>query len=196
MRTVTYQRIKELAGQLAGREPAKLPTAEAAMLRTFCAAHLDELWRREAWPELCDHLEAVTLDAAQCFSLREGDGDEIGDVLWLGDADPRTSPTATRLNVWTRLNNRVHVATTLATIWVDWQTPVPDLLAADLDASAALNAYPLPERFRLMLAYLGAAALQAEAEPGQAALFRAAAAAELARQAQPGQLSVPWWRRS
>ena len=81
MKTVPYSQIQALAADLAGRPRDKLPTSEATMLRAFFAEELPDLWNREAWPELCDHLEAVTLDANACFSTREGDADEMGDIL-------------------------------------------------------------------------------------------------------------------
>ena len=83
MKTVTYSQIEALAGDLAGRMRDKLPTSEATMLRAFFAEELADLWNREAWPELCDHIEAVTLDANLCFDTREGDANEMGDILAL-----------------------------------------------------------------------------------------------------------------
>lgn len=193
MRTKTYAQIKTLAADLAGRPRDKLPTSEAAMLRTFLAAELADLWEREAWPELCDHLEQITLDGNDCFSLREGDSDEIGRVLWIGDLNPLTNAGPTRLRDFTRLDDRVNVNTSLASVWVDWQTPAPDLMASAYDVEATLNAYTLPERFYLPLAWRGAALLLAEEDPQRAATYRNAADTELLKQA--ARIKPPWWRR-
>jgi len=174
-----------------------LPTTESTMLRAFFAAELPDLWEREAWPELCDHLEAVTLDSANCFDLREGDADEIGDILTIVvGGDPRLTTLVTRLprEQYTRLEDRVNVKALQlqGALYVDWQTPCPDLLASALDVEATLNAYTLPLRFRLPLAMRGAALLLGEEDPMRAAALRAAADIELAKQSQ--RLNKPWWR--
>ena len=83
MKTVTYQQVKELAAQLAGRADdtatggLKLSVSEATMLRTFFAAELPDLWNREAWPELCDHLMEVTLDDDHCFAVPYSDANNL-----------------------------------------------------------------------------------------------------------------------
>lgn len=192
MKTTTYADIKQLAADLAGIPRDKLATSEAAMLLAFFAAELPDLWTREAWPELCDHLEAVTLDSNKCFSLREGEANEMGDILAvITNANPMTSNRATVLprTHWVRLDERVNVLTDVDTVYVDWQTPAPDLTAVD---SAALDAYELPERFKLPLAARGAALLVAEEDPTKAAALRLLADNELTKQAQ--RLKAPWWR--
>lgn len=193
MRTTTYQEVKDLATDLAGIPRGKLATTEATMLLAFFAAELPDLWNREAWPELCDHLEAVTLDANNCFDTREGDADEMGDILAvIHGGNPLTTNRVTVLppNQYTRLNDRVNVLADTGDLYVDWQTPAPDLLGV---ASADLAAYELPERFRLPLAARGAALLIAEEDPQRAAALRLLADNELTKQAQ--RLSNPWWRR-
>lgn len=275
MKTVSYENIKLLAADLAGRPRNKLPASEATMLRAFFASELPDLWQREAWPELCDHLEAVELDAEYCFSLREqeevavlGSGvyeeispgfpiaffelvageqyryvagnstklahnvigndaipeglftaegtqyvvlgpvgeevtaqifttNEMGDILAvLVGGDPRVTTAVDRLrkDQYTRLDDRVNVqslTSTAGAIWVDWQTPCPDLL--DDTLTATLDDYELPARFKLPLAMRGAALLLSEEDPVRAATLRSAADSELAKQAQ--RISVPWWRR-
>src|SRR5690606_13495485 len=91
-----------------------------------------------------------------------------------------------------RLENRVHVMSDLAgAVWVDWQTPAPDLLAV---ADEDLDAYELPARFKLPLAARGAALLAADDDPLKAAALRALAETELTKQTV--RLTRPWWRRS
>src|SRR4051812_1384486 len=101
MKTTTYGDVLNLAAEVADRTRDNLPTSEATMLRAFFGAELPELWNREAWPELCDNLEAVTLDENKCFSLREGEENEMGDILCLTDADPRMTSVVNRLTEYT-----------------------------------------------------------------------------------------------
>lgn len=196
MKTTTYETIKNLAADLAGRPRGKLPTSEATMLRTFFAVELPDLWQREAWPELCDNLEQVTLDSEGCFDLREGDADEMGDILAvIVGGNPLVTTQVTKLDPAqvTRLDGRVNVPASAvdAALWVDWQLPCPDLLDSDLDAT--LDATTLPKRFELALAMRGAALLLSEEDPMRAAALRSAADVELAKQAQ--RIAVkPWWR--
>lgn len=194
MKTVTYGQVKALAADLAGRPRNKLPTTEATMLRAFFASELGDLWNKEAWPELCDHLETVTLDANNCFSTREGDADEMGDILAIVvGGNPLTTNLVTVLGreQYVRLDDRVNVLNPASgTIYADWQTPCPDLLDSDLDAT--LDSYTLPKRFDLPLAFRGAALLLAEEDPVRAATLRGAADAELAKQA--ARITRPWWR--
>jgi len=198
MKTVPYSQIQALAADLAGRPRDKLPTSEATMLRAFFAEELPDLWNREAWPELCDHLEAVTLDASACFSTREGDADEMGDILAIIEGgNPLTTNAATVLprERYTRLDDRVNVRALSGTLYVDWQTPCPDLLDnTDMGIAndAALQAYELPARFKLPLAARGAALLIAEEDPAQAGVLRGLAENNLMRQVT--RLSKPWWR--
>ena len=199
MRTCTYEQIEALAADLSGRPRGKLPTTEATMLRAFFAEELRDLWTREAWPELCDHLEAVTLDADNCFDTREGEDDEMGDILALiAGGNPLTNNAVTKLerSNFVRLDDRVNVLNAVAgDLYVDWQTPCPDLLdnedlgIADDDE---LGEYELPVRFKLPLAARGAALLIAEEDPAQAGVLRGLAEANLLRQA--ARITRPWWR--
>lgn len=196
MKTVPYSEVQTLAADLAGWPRDKLAVSEAAMLRAFFAAELPDLWQREAWPELCDHIEQVTLDSNNCFSLREGAADEIGDLLALiVGGDPRLT---TRVEVlpasqYTRLENRVNVMVLPPSggLWLDWQTPCPDLLD-DAVTGADPAAYELPARFKLPLAARGAALLVAEVDPQKADTLRALAAEKIQQEAQ--RLRKPWWR--
>lgn len=202
MRTVTYAQIKNLAAQLAGRtddtapNSVRLPTSEATALRAFFDAELRDIWNKEAWPELCDNLESITLDANKCFDKREGDADEIGDILAIIEgSDPRTTTTiGDRLpaDKITELDGRVNVMTSQESVWVDWQTPAPNLLDSDLDDTDDLDAYTIPERFKLVLAYRGAAHLVSLENPMLSAKYEARAETELAR--QRARLRIPWWR--
>jgi hypothetical protein len=197
MKTVTYAQVRNLAADMAGVPRNKLPTSEATMLRAFFAAELPDLWGREAWPELCDHLEAVTLDATKCFDTREGDANEMGDILAVVmGGDPRTMAAVTVLprHQYARLDDRVNVMSgEEGAVWVDWQTPCPDLMASGYDTEATLLALTLPRRFYLPLAMRGAALLVSEEDPLKAAALRSGADVELAKQTQRIG-GKPWWR--
>lgn len=198
MKTVPYSQIQALAADLAGRPRDKLPTSEATMLRAFFAEELPDLWTREAWPELCDHIEAVTLDDESCFSTREGDADEMGDILAIVlGGNPLLTNIATVLprENWTRLEDRVNVRSLSGSLYVDWQTPAPDLLDnddLDIEDDAALLTYEIPARFKLALAARGAALLISEEDPAQAGVLRGLAEMNLARQV--ARITRPWWR--
>ncbi len=272
--TVTYQVLWNLAVQLSGRTPDNVPQKESDMLQSFFAAELEDLWRKEAWPELCDNLMPVTVannvfanpyisgltvtgaGNAACngtytspdgltwtnaatgatitfnagtwtiisggFSLYTlvnatptGNGwaagppgsapaptsafisTMLGDILGIYTLDPRSTPGWRRLEaprVWSG-NNEIYVNTCLQTVWVDWQLPCVDLLDPTLvgvNNQAALNAATLPGRFRLPLAFRGAALLLTSEDPVQAQRYLQMAEIELARQAS--RLTTPWWR--
>lgn len=210
MKTVTYATIQELAAECAGRPENRLQASEATLLRAFLALRLGDLWAREQWPELCDHLEAVTLDDTNAFSKREGspdeDAPEMGDILNLFvGGDPRVTSGVTRLppDRWVEGDARVLVLTPPGggALYVEWQTPCPDLLdddalgigAAEGDDYTSIDEYPLPARFKLPLAYLGASHLLAEEDPGLSDRYRGLAEQELQRQAS--RLHPPWWRQ-
>lgn len=201
MKTVTYSQVVQLAATLAGRfddttsgTALRLPPSEASALLLFLAAELPDLWTREAWPELCDHLESVSLDAEKCFDTREGDADEMGDVLAVleADASPLTTTIGTALppEKWSRLDDRVNVRTLRGSVWVDWQTPAPELLAVP---AVDLDDYELPARFKLPLAARAAALLIAEEDPQRAAALRAVAEEDVRKHA--ARLRRPWWRQ-
>lgn len=189
MLTTTYNDVQNLAAELAGRPRDKLPVADATILRASFASELPEIWNRDAWPELCDHLESVALDANNAFSLREGDADEMGDILAVIEGgNPLTTTAVRKVESFTRLNNRVVVVGTESTVYVDWQTPCPDLLAAAYDSGTAT----LPRRFKLALAARGAAQLVLQDDPGLSGVLKGMAEADLSRQA--ARIRKPWWR--
>ena len=193
MLTTTYSEIKLLAADLADQVRDKLPPGVATMLRAAFASNLPDLWNREAWPELCDHLEAVALDENQCFDLREGTANEMGDILAIiigGDPRLTTAVKVIPKDQISRLDGRVNVVSPESAVWVDWQTPCPDLLAV---ADADLDAYALPWRFKLALAAYGASQLLLGTDPQRAALVRQMGDTDLSRQAV--RIQSPWWRK-
>lgn len=189
--TTTYSQVKNLAAELADRTRDNLPPSEATMLRAFFAAELPDLWNKEAWPELCDNIEAISLDANNCFDKRIGESNEMGEILAILDADPRTTTIVSSVTEYTELEDRVNVITSLQPIYVDWQDPAPDLLAV---ADDDLGAYTLPVRFRLPLAFRGAAHLIQTEDTARAAQYLALADLDLSRQC--GRLAPrAWWRK-
>jgi hypothetical protein len=193
VKTTTYGDIKNLAAELAGRTRDNLPTSEATMLLAFFAMELPDVWNKEAWPELCDNLEAVDATGG-VFSKREGDPDEMGDILAIfTGGDPRSTTNVIRLknDEIAEGDGQVRIITDMSTVYVDWQTPVTDLLAIDDEDLAATE---LPLRFKLPLAFRGAAHLLSVEDPALANKYLSMAETELQRQAS--KLSPPWWRKT
>lgn len=189
---ISYQTIWNLAVQLAGRTPDNVPPAEETMLQAFFAAELPDLWNKEAWPELCDNLRQVTLTGG-AFSKNLGTVNEIGDVLGVYTLDPRQTPGWSRFpsNRVVEANGQVYVSTNLGAVFVDFELPAPDLLDPSLN-EAALMATVLPSRFRLPLAFRGAAHLLSTEDPELANKYLTMAENELARQA--AKVQRPYWR--
>lgn len=196
MATIGYDTIRDYAAVLAERIPisvdpnAGLPDSENAMLALVFASELPDLWNREAWPELCDHIEEVALTSFR-FSKRIGDANEMGDILGVYNADPRSANLG-----WSRLeyveeDAYVRVLTESATVWVDWQEPPTEL---DDLTDAQLTAINLPARFRRTLALLGAAALIEAEDAPKAAGLRAMAEREMAK--QTSRVQRAWWRQA
>lgn len=200
---ITYAVIWNLAVQLGGRTPDNVPLAESTMLQAFFATELRDLWKKEAWPELCDNIVQVTLTStpggANVFSKNLGLTNEMGDILGVFNLDPRipTQPCweKFRSDRVVEGNGQVYVRTSLQQVWVDYQLPCPDLLDPTLVGianQAALMAATLPERFRLPLAYRGAGHLLTTEDPALAAQFAKLGDLEVARQAAT--VTRPWWR--
>jgi len=116
-----------------------------------------------------------------------------GEILAVLNQDPRETTAVSKITEWTPLNNRVHVTTSLSSVWVDWQTPTPDLLD-DAVTGGTLADYELPARFKMPLALKGAAHLVRAEDPELAARYVALADAELLKQV--ARLKLPWWRRN
>lgn len=155
MRTCTYIQIQNLAAELAGRTRDKLPPSEATMLLGFIAVELDQLWNSQAWPELNPDIEAITVTNRQ-FSKREGDADEIGDVLGIYSANPATT-TRFRSVGFSEIDETVRIDESLASVYVDYLLPAPELLEV---AAAALDATEIPLRFKKILAFRAGAFLR------------------------------------
>jgi hypothetical protein len=188
MKTVTYAQIASLAAREAGRPPGKLPTSEAELLRDFIGDHLPEVWNREAWPELCNDFEIVTLANGQFAKSDSTKGDVLS--IYVG-GNPQVNTICQPVEDWVETDGAVRVNPGASgAVFVEYQDPVatlPEYGAAGLDATT------LPERFKYPLARLAAADLIEEEDPGKAERLRNRAERELQRQAS--RFSVPWWRR-
>lgn len=145
MKTITYQNLQDNAAEMAGRPRDKLPVSEQAMLLNFFAYELKTMWNQCAWPELCDNLQSYTpvnTNGVLTISKNEGTAQEIGDVLWVGTADPRNTggPRAHTLDFETG-NGQIYLLNPLCVpqgvVWVDWQLPPTDLLAVSLNPTTA-----------------------------------------------------------
>lgn len=196
MKTVPYSEIKELAAELAGRADdttngLRLPPSEAALLLSFLASDIVDVWNAEAWPELCEDFETVTLSADKTFSKREGDADEMGDILSIYvTANPQTSTICTAVDDWVEADGKVRVMTDQTTLYVEYMQPAPDLLSVEEDD---LDDYELPRRFKNILAFRAAAFLLAQEDPALAERYRNLGNARLL--AEAGRVPIPWWRK-
>ncbi len=189
MKTVSYNVIKELATDFAGRTPDNLPTSEATMLLGFFAAELADIWNKEAWPELCDNVASAAVSAS-VFSKNEGGAGEMGDILGVYDQDPRNQSSGANELDFVEGDGQVRLFTQIGSVWVDYQDPVTDLLSI---AASALSATAIPARFRNPLAMRGAAILLANEDPALSAKWNGMAEIELARQAS--RIVPAWWRK-
>ena len=189
--------MRNLAAYLAGRADdttgtgLRLPPSEATLLLAFLSAELLALWNAEAWPELCPDIETITLDADKTFSKREGDADEMGDVLAIFiHGNPQTTTLCQPVEDWVEANGKVRVNTDQTTLYVEYMTPPTDLLSI---AAGSLEATTLPRRFLQPLAFKAAGFLLATEDPATAERYRQLGEADWRRQA--GMLAVPWWRK-
>lgn len=194
--TIGYDKIRDYAAILAERVPLTmdatggLPDSENLMLALTFANELPDLWNREAWPELCDNLEAMTLTNGVVTKREAPTANPQGDILGVYTADPQSRTTGWQALDFVEGNSRIQVQTILDSVYVDWQLPPTEL--DDLTA-AELTAIELPVRFRLPLALLGAAALLDAEDAGKAAAYRARCERELIKQAS--RIQAAWWRR-
>jgi hypothetical protein len=195
MANIGYDTIRDYAAVLAERIPlsidpaAGLPDSEDELLALTFASELPDLWNREAWPELCDNLEQVSLTSFR-FSKRIGDPTEMGDILGVYTADPRSASVGWSHLEYVEEGDYVRVLTESAAVFVDWQEPPT---ALDDLTSAQRTAKTLPARFRRTLALLGAAALLDAEDAPKAASYRRQAEIEMQKQAS--RIQPAWWRR-
>ncbi len=215
MKTCTYQNVQDQAAELAGRPRDKLPISEAAMLLNYAAFELKVMWNQCAWPELCDNLAAYTpvnTSGVNTISKAEGTAQEIGDVLWLGTADPRnsTGPRACDLR-YEIGNGQIYLLSPLwipqGVVWLDWQLPPTDLLAVSLNPTTAVPtlgnaAMPatlagtlLPARFLQPLAMKAASKLLAsDGDLQKAGAYEAQANMMLDWMSAQPEMNLPRWR--
>lgn len=155
------------------------------MLLAFFAAELPDIWNREAWPELSDNIDAVTA-SGRAFTKTAA----MGDILGVYDtANPQTTTTFGEVE-FIDAGDSVRVMTDLTGLFVEYQDPAPDLLAVEDDD---LDDYELPARFKLPLAFRGAAHLIEQEDPVLAAKYNGMAEVEMLRQA--ARITRPFWRR-
>jgi hypothetical protein len=149
--------------------------------------HLEDLWAREAWPELCNDFEAVTLANGQFTKNDATKGDVLS--VYIG-GNPQTTTICDRVTNWVEGDGVVRLTTDLTgTVYVEYQDIVPTL--PDY-GEATLAAFALPARFKLPLACLAAADLVEDEDPAKAGRLRQRAESELLR--QTSRWKSPWWR--
>lgn len=188
MTTTTYDEIKNLALRLAGQPPDKSPDSDLELIRDFIGDHLPRLWNREAWPELCNDFEQVTLSSGQFAKNDATKGDVLS--IWVG-GNPQTTTFCTPIEDWVETDGAVRVTTPeTGSLWVEYQDPVATLPDYGV---AGLGATTLPLRFKFPLARLAAADLLQDEDPIKAERLRSAAERDLLEQSS--RFTSPWWRR-
>lgn len=188
MLTITYDEVKTLAADLAGRVPDKFPPSEAKLARHYASRHLPRVHRREAWEESCLAFVTVTLTAGQ-FAKNEATQGALLSLYALGN--PQLTTIVERLDDWTEGDGLVRVTTrTAGPLYAEFQTP-PATLPEYGDANLA--ATTLAERYLYPLACLIAADLIRKRDPTEYAFLHREAEQELLEQAS--RIKRPWWRR-
>jgi hypothetical protein len=215
VKTCTYQNVQDQSAELAGRPRDKLPVSEALMLLNYIAFELKVMWNMQAWPELCDNLESLTpvnTNGVLTISKNEGTAGEIGDILWIGTADPRntTGPAARPLR-WDIGDGQIYLLSPACiphgTVWLDWQLPPTDLLAVN---AAPTTAQPtlgnagspatlvntlLPARFLQPLSMKAAAKLLfSDGDAQKAATYETLAQQMLDWMSAQPEMALPSWR--
>lgn len=198
MKTCTYQQVQDNAAEMAGRPRDKLPISEQAMLVNFFALELKVMWNQCAWPELCDNLQSYTpvnTNGLLTISKNEGQAGEIGDVLWVGTADPRnpTGPRACTLR-FSEGNGQIYLLDPIqvpqGVVWVDWQLPAPDFLTTPPTPTTTI-----PARFYQALSFKAAAKLLTiDGQLQQAAALQGFANENLDWMAVQPEMKQPEWR--
>lgn len=145
MKTTTYARVLERAKRLAHRT-STLPAEEASALRSYIAVELEAAWTSRWWPELAV-MEEVAPES-QLIDRRIGDEDEIGVVIGVYSADPRTAANW-KLYSFSEHGEYVVTHTAAETVWIEYMPPPTDLDAVE---DAALPGTLLPECFATALA--------------------------------------------
>lgn len=153
MKTCTYSQILDRAAEYAGRTRDKVPPSESVILLSVIADELAEVWRLQDWPELRDWATATVEN--QVFSKNEGEDGEMGDILGVYSADPRTTTKFTAIE-FEEEDGQVRIFGSYASVVVEYQLPAPDLEEVDDDL---LDDYEVPARFRKILACKAAAIL-------------------------------------
>ena len=196
MKTITYAEIINRACEAAGRTRDKLPASEATLLKSVLAFELRKIWHAADWPELVPAIASQTV-ASNAFSKGEGTEDEIGDVIGVYTADPRTTTIYEEVE-WDEGDNTVRLHPTEYcraipdTVYAEYMLPCPDLLEVAADD---LDDYEIPRRFASWLAARAAGhLLTADGQPAlagvQFGLAESYLADELARVTRP-----PWRMR-
>lgn len=193
MKTCTYSQILDRAAEYAGRTRDKVPLSEQVILRSTLADELSDVWTGQDWPELRDWFQATIVDGV--FSKNEGSEDpaapEMGDILGVYSADPRVT-TKFHAVEFEEGDGEVRIFGNYASVFVEYQLPAPDL---ETVADGDLDGFTLPERFRKILAWQGAAVLlTADGDAAGAGVRMGLADRALTKQVTRLPSNPPWRR--
>lgn len=134
MKTTSYSRVLEQAKRLAHRS-GTVPAEESAALQVHLGVALAEAWTSRWWPELAV-IEEVT-PTSQLIDRRIGDADEIGTIIGVYSADPRTASNW-KLYAFAEHGDDVVVHTTAETVWLEYMPPataLDDMTAEELESA-------------------------------------------------------------
>lgn len=143
MKVTTYGRILERAKRLANRT-GTLPAEEAASLRSFLATELESDWNSRWWPEFAVLEECTPTD--QLVDRRIGEANEIGIIIGVYSADPRTAANY-RLYPFAEHGEDIVIHSTAETVWVEYMPPptkLDEVADEDLEDTEVPEAFAVP----------------------------------------------------
>lgn len=152
----TYSKILAQARREAARY-VNLPASESEALQGYLNEALRAAWFSAPWPGIL-RLEELT-PASRLVDRRIGETDdsapELAQVLGVYDGNPRVT-TGWDYVEFEEDGESLVLLDDLATVWVDYLPPAPELL---LLAGSALDNFEIDVRFRAFMAYSAAARL-------------------------------------
>src|SRR5271156_914613 len=142
MATVSYNSVLFTAAEIAGRDRSRINNEDALMLQGFIDTSLQDLWNREAWPDLTPDPQPFVPVSGQILKTAgvlvnpfdPASGTVMGDILGVY----RTNPLHSRHSMghpmeWDEGNGTVRIygpqlyLGPSGAAWVEYMYAVPDL---------------------------------------------------------------------